>query len=127
MLDLRRFDALAAGYSNQADFALIYIEEAHPADGWATGGANSLINIHRNLADRVAAAGQLAEASPCPVYVDQMDDAANRAYGALFERLYVIVDGVVRYQGGRGPMDYKVDELQSWLLANLGAPVEGTN
>ena len=44
-----------------------------------------------------------------------MDDKANRSYGALPERLYIILNGTIVYIGGVGPMDYKVNEIEDWL------------
>lgn len=119
MHDLSRFRALAERYREQADFVVVYIEEAHPSDGWVTGGANPLVPTHRSMRERIAAAQQMQQLGALPsyveVYVDLMDDAANRAYGALFERLYVLQGGRVAYQGGRGPSDYRMDEVAAWL------------
>jgi hypothetical protein len=39
---------------------------------------------------------------------DQLNDEACRAYGSLPDRLYIVHDGVVVFQGGIGPFDYKV-------------------
>eukprot|EP00112_Aurelia_sp_Birch-Aquarium-sp1_P019334 Seg476.10 transcript_id=Seg476.10/GoldUCD/mRNA.D3Y31 product="Thyroxine 5-deiodinase" protein_id=Seg476.10/GoldUCD/D3Y31 len=49
------------------------------------------------------------------VYLDRMDNAASLAYGAWPERLYVLLDGVVEYEGGKGPFLYNLDELDQWL------------
>jgi type II thyroxine 5'-deiodinase len=99
----------------------VYIEEAHPSDGWATGGDNPDIKQHRTQAERNAAAMQLLEvADPhCPVYIDTMDNHANHEYGALFERLYVLREGRVGFQGGRGPLEYSVAAMEAWLVQNV--------
>ena len=44
----------------------------------------------------------------------------NDVYGAWPERLYIIVDGTIVYQGGLGPFDYKLHEVQHWLAASYG-------
>lgn len=44
-----------------------------------------------------------------------MLDAANLAYGASPERLYIIRDSKIVYQGGPGPMSYSVNEVRAWL------------
>ncbi|KAL4832779.1 hypothetical protein H8958_016336 [Nasalis larvatus] len=44
-----------------------------------------------------------------------MANSSSSAYGAYFERLYVIQSGTIMYQGGRGPDGYQVSELRSWL------------
>ena len=72
--------------------------------------------MHRNLDERLAAARKLELLDPqCPIVVDTMTDRANKAYGALYERLYIVLDCVIVYEGGRGPMWYKVEEVESWL------------
>ena len=107
-----------------ADFLVIYIEEAHPIDGWALGN-NYAVTTHRTLAERINAARfLLTETSESiradvrenlTLVVDSIDDEANRAYGGLFERLYIIRDGVVEYQGARGPSGYRIAEVEDWL------------
>jgi len=44
-----------------------------------------------------------------------MKDEASRAYGAQPERLYIILDGRIVYQGGVGPWLYNTEEVNSWL------------
>lgn len=44
-----------------------------------------------------------------------MLDAANLAYGASPERLYIIRDSRIVYQGGPGPMSYNIKEVRVWL------------
>lgn len=49
-----------------------------------------------------------------PALVDEMDDGAARAYGAVPERLYFIgSDGCVVYKGGVGPIYFKPLEWES--------------
>ena len=40
----------------------------------------------------------------------------------LPDRLYVVVDGVIEFQGKVGPMDYIPEEVEEWLRANVGPP-----
>ena len=49
------------------------------------------------------------------ILVDNMDDAANVAYGALTERLYIVLDGKIVYCGGMGPFFYNLIEVQEFL------------
>ena len=45
-------------------------------------------------------------------YVDEMDDAVNKAYAAAPTRLYLVAtDGRVAYAGGMGPFGFKPAEL----------------
>ncbi|KAF4099964.1 hypothetical protein G5714_020090 [Onychostoma macrolepis] len=55
------------------------------------------------------------EAQGSAVVVDTMENSSNSAYGAYFERLYILKDERVVYQGGRGPEGYRISELRDWL------------
>lgn len=57
----------------------------------------------------------LAEVPGSNIVVDNMDNSSNAAYGAYFERLYIVRDERVVYQGGRGPEGYRISELRNWL------------
>jgi len=112
---------VAAENADVADFVIVYIEEAHPADGWAYS-ENYDIKEHRTINDRLAAAAKLVVSQlPANVTVvaDTMSDelSLNRAYGGLYERLYVIHQGTVVYQGQRGPSGFRPGEVASWLKA----------
>lgn len=112
---LAGFNEIIAEFGDKADFLAIYIEEAHASDGWKFEN-NFDINKHRSLQDRLAAAKMLRDLDPhCLVMVDRMDNEANKLYGALYERLYIILDSVVVYEGKRGPMGYKIEEVHEWL------------
>lgn len=116
MARLRAFQRLAARFVDIADFLLVYIEEAHPSDGWVSSDAAYAIPKHQCLQDRLRAAALLRQGAPaCPLAVDTMDNASSAAYGAYFERLYIIQEQKVMYQGGRGPEGYKIAELRRWL------------
>eukprot|EP00061_Rhincodon_typus_P018649 g47902.t1 len=82
---------LATQYADIADFLLVYIEEAHPSDGWISTDAPYDIPKHRSLQDRLKAASLMDRENPgCLVVADTMDNSSNTAYGAYFERLYVV-------------------------------------
>jgi len=112
---LREFGEIVRDFADIADFVIVYIEEAHPSDGWAFKN-NYNIPKHQTQADRCAAAQLLLSHNPpCPVAVDSMLDAANLAYGASPERLYIIRDNRIVYQGGPGPFAYNIKEVRVWL------------
>ncbi|CAG5928213.1 unnamed protein product [Menidia menidia] len=103
-------------FADIADFLVVYIEEAHPSDGWLSSDAPYQIPKHRCLEDRLRAAQlMLSEVPGGNVVVDNMDNSSNAAYGAYFERLYIVRDETVVYQGGRGPEGYRISELKNWL------------
>jgi len=127
MANLGKFGNLHQNFSQVADFVTIYIAEAHPADRGhfktgADGGQFGQIDTatHTSLQDRLNAALKLKEKAAsflegCPIMVDPMDDRANHAFAALPERIYVIFDGRIAYQGGLGPFDYKIEEVEKFL------------
>ena len=72
------------------------------------------IPCRRNAALKLKTkAGRFLEG--CPILVDAMDDRANLAFAALPERLYVILDGKVVLQGGLGPFNYNIEEVEHFL------------
>ena len=112
---------MAVDDADLADFIVVYIEEAHPTDGWALP-ANYDIIQHRTIKDRLAAAAKLVLRqlpANMTVVVDTMSEPLNlnSAYGGLYERLYVIHNGTVAYQGERGPIGFHPGEVASWLKA----------
>jgi len=127
MANLDKFGKLRQNFSEVADFVTVYIAEAHPAERghFKVGGdgGNYDIDTHANIADRLNAATTLREDAGkalkgCKILVDPMDDRANIAYAALPERLYVVQDGQIIYQGGLGPFDYKISEVEAFLAKN---------
>jgi type I thyroxine 5'-deiodinase len=99
-------------FSKRASFHVVYIAEAHAEDGWQTTSNRQegvVIEQHRTLDERRAAARRCARELDLtiPMLIDDMDDAACRAFSAWPERIYIIgVDGRIAYQGGHGPYDF---------------------
>ncbi|XP_035693289.1 type I iodothyronine deiodinase-like [Branchiostoma floridae] len=108
---------IMSDFAAVADFVVVYVAEAHPTDGWAISGHLSMdIKQHRSLEERLAAAEMLAlHDIPCPILVDTMDNAAARAYAAIPDRLYIVLDGVCVYKGEQGPNGYHPEEVRDWL------------
>ncbi len=51
-----------------------------------------------------------------------MSNAADNAYSAWPERIYIIDEsGHIAYRGGIGPFNYKPGEAREWLAARYGA------
>merc|ERR1711874_848535 len=119
MANLEKFGELRRNFSQSVDFVTIYIEEAHPVEEGHYNG-NYDIRTHRNIAERLSAAQTLREdagdqLAGSPILVDPMDDRANLAYAALPERLYVVMDNTVIYEGGFGPFNYNLAEVERFL------------
>ena len=89
---------------------------------------NVSIPTHRTLEQRRKAAQLMLDsvAFECPVLVDNMDDTTNKAYAGMPIRLYIIKGRTVEYAGGAGPMFYRPDEVQEWLLNNRTTLLKNT-
>ena len=65
--------------------------------------------------------GDGTSSKPQAILMDTMDNAAEKAYSAHPERLYVLQRSdsgwTVAYKGGMGPFGYKPEELRQWLLS----------
>ena len=116
-------------YKDRADFAIIYLEEAHPTDGWMYPAVKHQIVQHTEMAHRVEAAKSLIQdlqeigerVQPGltglaldlpPMFVDTMDNLASCAFGALPERLVVL--GAAGESGKEGRGDGEQAEVL-WL------------
>jgi hypothetical protein len=122
-------------YHEQVQFLTIYIREAHPIDGWWLGGGviGALVRMGipnvatdlsdpKTIAERRAVAGQCAESLQYGIrtYVDEMDDAVNKAYAAHPTRLYFIdLHGRVAYAGGLGPYGFSPTALKAAIETYL--------
>lgn len=116
---LEHFNNVVARFAANVDFVVIYIEEAHPTDGWAFSN-NFDIKNHRTIEDRIDAAKQLQTIGVnCPIVVDEMSNKANIIYGGFYERLYILLDDLVVYEGQRGPVGYDLHEMERWLDDNV--------
>ena len=111
------FQRIVDQFDKEADFLVIYIQEAHALDQDKFDTNYHQINSHKTLDDRIFAAKLLELNEPTfDIVVDPMTDECNMAYGGLYERLYVIKDGKIEYQGERGPSGYHLNEVEEWLL-----------
>ena len=113
-------------YREHADFLTVYVREAHPTDEWQMK-SNVKDDVcyaqPKNLAGRVTIANDFIRRFhyPVPFGIDDMSNAANDAYSAWPERLYVIDErGHIAYRGGMGPFNYNPTELRAWLAARYG-------
>jgi hypothetical protein len=113
-------------YKEHADFLTIYVREAHPTDEWQMK-SNVKDDVcyaqPKNLEQRLYIANDFIKRYkyPVPFGVDDMSNAAEAAYSAWPERLYVIDEsGHIAYRGGMGPFHYDPKEVRSWLAARYG-------
>lgn len=113
-------------YKDHADFLTVYVREAHPTDEWQMK-SNVKEDVcyaqPKTLAQRVEIANDFVRRFkyPVPFGIDDMSNAANDAYAAWPERIYIINgDGRIAYRGGMGPFDYKPEEVRAWLAGQYG-------
>jgi iodothyronine deiodinase-like protein len=119
-------------YKDHADFLTVYVREAHPTDEWQMK-SNVKEDVcyaqPKTLEQRVAIANDFVQRQkyPLPFGIDDMNDAADRAYSAWPERLYIIDEhGRIAYAGGMGPFKYDPEEVRAWLAKRFG-PVTQTS
>jgi hypothetical protein len=77
----------------------------------------------KSIGDRVAIANDFTQRYkfPVPFGIDEMSNAANDAYAAWPERLYIIDEnGRISYKGGNGPFKYDPKEVRAWLAQRYG-------
>lgn len=114
-------------YKDRADFLTVYVREAHPTDEWQMK-SNVKEDVcyaqPKTLAQRVAIANDFIQRYEYPIEfgIDDMANAADLAYSAWPERLYVIDEhGRIAYRGGMGPFHYDPAEVRTWLAQRFGA------
>ena len=116
-------------YKQRADFLTVYVREAHPADEWQMKSNlkdkdNVCYAQPKTLEQRVMIANDFVKRFKftLPFGIDDMSNAANDAYAAWPERIYIIDEsGRIAYRGGIGPFNYKPEEAREWLAARYGA------
>lgn len=120
-------EAIYRRYRDHVAFFVVYVQEAHPTDGWqveSNVAEGILFQQHQSYEERasVAATCSLDLHLPIPVLVEEMDNAIDEAYGAAPERLYLIgADGRVAYQGGAGPHFFDLDTWEQAIAASVRA------
>ena len=105
------------------------MREAHPTDEWQMKSNlkdkdDVCYAQPKTLAQRVVIANDFIKRFKftLPFGIDDMSNAADLAYSAWPERLYVIDEsGRIAYRGGMGPFNYNPAEVREWLAARYGA------
>ena len=124
-----RLEEIYRSYKNQVEFFVVYVQEAHPTDGWQSESnitESLLFRQHQNYEERegVAQTCSLNLHIDIPILIEEIDNSIDEAYGAAPERLYLIgANGKVAYQGGAGPHFFNLDEWQNAIEACLKAKV----
>ncbi|CAK8672161.1 unnamed protein product [Clavelina lepadiformis] len=122
MNQIASFKEILDRYSKlPADFLVVYIEEAHALDGWSFDWNQFKLRQPTNMKERLQAAEMFVEHTQvsCPVVIDNFKNEASHAYGALPERLYIILNGAIAYEGREGPFGYDLLEMENALKKML--------
>ena len=110
-------------YKDSVEFFVVYVQEAHPIDGWQVDSnvaEGVLFRKHQNYDEResVAQSCSIDLHIGLPIIIEEMDNAIDEAYGAAPERLYLVDDdGKVAYHGGAGPHFFDLDEWEQAIQA----------
>jgi len=117
MANLARIKEIQAKFADRATFLTIYTQEAHPTEAGDYIDYFLPINRHTNLEERLKAADELLqlETLPGPLLVDNMKNEASKSYGSFPDRLYIVLNDKIVYQGGVGPHGYVTADIESWL------------
>ena len=109
-------------YRDLAEFRLVYITEAHAADGRrpVEYAFELKITEHKTYGERCSTAERLLkdEKLTIPTLIDTMDNKVSGAYKAHPDRIYVVrADGKLGVAGAHGPMGFvpALEETQKWL------------
>jgi len=102
------------------DFYCVYIQEAHPTDGWQVARSLNDSVLHAQLRT-IETRAELAEFCALqldmrmPMLLDDMSNEVDTLYAALPERLYVLdKNGTVFFRGIMGSRGFDVD---TWFEA----------
>ena len=115
-----RLNEIANQFNESVKFLCVYIQEAHPSDGWQVEANLEEDVIHTsptNMAEREALAEvcMLKLALDMPMVVDDMQDTIDSAYNALPERLYLLnADGKVVFKTVAGSHGF---DPEAWAAA----------
>lgn len=121
-----RLNELYAKYKDDVRFYIVYIREAHPADGWQV--PNNLIEdilyeeptTDDERAD-VASACQINLDLHMPMLVDSIDNDIDRKYVGLPMRLFLVDSGgKIAYAGAKGPFGWDDEAFEQKLKEVIG-------
>ena len=108
------------------EFFVVYVQEAHPTDGWQTDSniqEGILFRQHQSYEEReeVAQSCSIDLQMGLPILIEEMDNTIDEAYSAAPERLYLVsADGRVAYHGGAGPHFFDLDEWEDAIARLAG-------
>jgi Iodothyronine deiodinase/EF hand len=112
-------------FKERAAFAMVYVREAHPTDGWRME-SNDRLGVAtaqpRTYDERMQVAQKCSRLLDLgfPMLVDSIDDVVGARYSGMPGRLYLVDrHGKVAFKSGRGPYGFKPAELEQALVLLL--------
>ncbi|MAF49354.1 MAG: hypothetical protein CMM10_15315 [Rhodospirillaceae bacterium] len=116
-------------YKDQVAFYLIYISEAHPADGWVTP-QNLYDEIEYDqptTEDERAEVAHVCQAAldvKMPMLIDSIDNDIDEKYIVWPTRYYVIgSDGLMAFNGAQGPRGLDPDAWEEAIKEQIAVKV----
>jgi hypothetical protein len=110
-----RLNEIFHAYSDKVEFLCVYIQEAHPEDGWQTQSnrEQGIVFEQPKTEDERAVIAEscvLGLNLEIPMAMDDIENRVDNAYIALPDRLYVIDrEGNIFYRSDPGPMGFDVN------------------
>jgi hypothetical protein len=115
-----RLNEIANEFKDKVRFVCVYIQEAHPSDGWQVE-ANLEEDVIHSAPTTMGEREEMAEvcmlklALDMPMVVDDMADTIDGAYNALPERLYLVdKNGAVVFKTVAGSHGF---DPEAWAAA----------
>ena len=112
-------------YRDRVNFMMIYVREAHPADGWNMK-RNESLGIEIPQPQSFDQRKQIAERcsihfdAGVPLLVDSIEDPVGTVYSGMPSRLYLLDQKqTVIYKSGRGPHYFLPSDLENSLVVFL--------
>ena len=109
-------------YKHIAEFRMVYINEAHAADGKRPVGyaQQKGITEHDDYSERCVTAQMLMDdrSLTVPCLIDGMDNKVNSLYSAHPDRIFLVrKDGRLAVAADRGPFGFNpaLNECKDWL------------
>jgi len=116
-----RLNELYAKYKDRVQFYIIYIREAHPAEGWQVPNnliENVIYSEPKTDDERteVASACQLNLNLHMPMLIDSIENDIDKDYVGLPMRLFLVdAEGKIAYAGDKGPFGWDDEAFEETL------------
>jgi Iodothyronine deiodinase len=122
-----RLNEIYEEYKARVDFYCVYIQEAHPRDGWQVM-ANINEDVIYDQPDSIEERAELAQACALrlnlkmAVLLDTMKNEVDKLYAALPERLYLLDEkGTVVFRTVIGSPGFDVEACRKAIRRRLAA------